>query len=118
MSNRANNMFHIGELGGVLKTHTWEMGVDYVCIPPASLKSAIALNGKAEKIQISTALKVRFSLVVDQHDEADAAGLMVLGEMKLGLRKATAAVGKEDRFAGIRNATVVKGKLISISKSP
>lgn len=116
MGARGNNMFHIGELGGVLKRLIWSRGIDYFEIPPTVMKSVIALSGKAEKHQIATALKVRFGMTVNQHDEADAAGLMLVGEMKAGIRRVDAKVGKSDRFDAVRQAEIVRGKLSLISK--
>lgn len=109
-SRKGNNMFHIGELGGVLKTLLWERGIDFIEVPPTVMKSIIALTGKAKKPQVMAALKSRFGLVVTQHDEADAAGLMLLGEMRTGIRQTDAKVGKSDRFEAVRRTQVVKGK--------
>ena len=106
-------MFHIGELGGVLKTLLWEKGVDYISIPPTAMKSVIAQNGAAKKPDISSALKTRFGLDIRQNDEADATGLLLIGEMLLGIR---AVVGSVERFASVKNAKLTKGKLILISK--
>jgi Holliday junction resolvasome RuvABC endonuclease subunit len=115
MGARGNNMFHIGELGGVLKTLVWDRGIDILPIPPTVMKSIIAMNGRAEKQHIMTALQVRFGITLTQHDEADAAGLMVVGEMRCGLRKANAKDGKSDRFAAVRDCELVKGRLQLIS---
>lgn len=120
MGVRGNNMFHIGELGGVLKTMLWDRGIDYIEIPPTVMKSAIALNGRAEKTDIIASLKTRFNLRVTQHDEADAAGLMLLGEMFAGARKVDKQAmksGKADRFDAIRTAKVIKGRPQCILKS-
>ena len=116
MGARGNNMFHIGELGGVLKRLIWARGIDCVEIPPTVMKSVIALNGKAEKQQIATALKVRYGLTVTQHDEADATGLLLLGEMKAGIRRIDPAIRKSNRFDAVQQAQIVKGKLSLISK--
>lgn len=116
MGARGNNMFHIGELGGLLKVLAWERGIDYIEVPPTVMKSVIALNGRADKKEVRTALKVRFGLTVQQYDEADATGLMLLGEMKTGVRRLNAVSLKSDRFDAVRSLEVVKGKLTLISK--
>lgn len=107
---KGNNMFNIGELGGVLKTHSWENGFDYVCIPPTVMKSVIALDGGAKKDEISLALKSRFNIDIKQHDEADAAGLLLIGEMRCGARRPAPKVGKSDRFAAVMDCAIVIGK--------
>lgn len=116
MGARGNNMFHMGELGGVLKVLIWSKGVDLLPIPPTVMKSVIALDGKADKTKIATALKVRYNLTVTQHDEADAAGLLLLGDMYCGNRSVAQKVGKLDRFDSVRRTQAVKGKLQLISK--
>lgn len=116
MGARGNNMFHIGELGGVLKVLLWERGIDLITVPPTTMKSVIALDGRADKAKIAMALKVRFGMTVTQHDEADAAGFMLLGEMKAGTRKIDRKAGESDRFKAVSALGVVKGKLSLISK--
>lgn len=124
MGARGNNMFHIGELGGVLKTLLWEKGVDYISIPPTTMKLVITgkgnagrgLKGAAKKQPIIDALRNQYGLVVNQHDEADAAGLMLIGEILCGARKLETHTGKSDRFDTVRKMQITKGKLQSISK--
>lgn len=113
-----NNVFHIGELGGVIKTFLWEHGVDILPISPTTLKSVIAQNGHAKKPEISAALKARFEIDVRQNDEADAVGLMLIGEMKAGLRAPPQKEGKSDRFAAVRTTEILKGKPNHLAKRP
>jgi Holliday junction resolvasome RuvABC endonuclease subunit len=115
MGARGNNMFHIGELGGVLKTLVWERGIDCLEIAPTMMKSIIALSGRADKQQVSTALKVRYDLSVAQHDEADATGLLLVGEMRCGIRRVDAKSGKIDRSEVSMQLPITKGKLHLIS---
>lgn len=118
MGARGNNMFNIGELGGVLKTLIWEKGVDLLLIPPTTMKSVIAFSGRAEKADITKALETRFGLSVKQHDEADATGLMIVGEILRGVRRvADEPSGKPQRSDAIFQLTVTKGQLQSISFS-
>jgi Holliday junction resolvasome RuvABC endonuclease subunit len=107
---RNNNVFNIGELGGVVKTLLWERGVDILTISPTSLKSVIALNGSAKKPEISKALRERFDIDVKQNDMADAVGLLLIGEMKAGLRPEPPKERKSDRFAAVRETEFIKGK--------
>lgn len=118
MGARGNNMFHIGELGGVLKALIWEKGVDLLLVPPTTMKSVIAFSGRAEKTDIIKALQNRFGFSVSQHDEADAAGLMIVGEILKGTRR----VADEPTRGGRRSdavfqLTITKGQLQSISFS-
>jgi Holliday junction resolvasome RuvABC endonuclease subunit len=117
MGARGNNMFNIGELGGVLKTLIWEKGVDLLSVPPTTMKSVIAFNGRAEKADITKALRTRFGLSVNQHDEADATGLMIVGEILKGIRRVVDEAGKTKRSDAIYQLTVTKGQLQSISFS-
>jgi Holliday junction resolvasome RuvABC endonuclease subunit len=109
-----NNVFNIGELGGVVKTYLWENGMDVLSVAPTQMKSVIALNGRADKTDISRALAQRFGIVVSQHDEADAVGLMLVGEMRCGLQTdalpRTKGRAQSDRFESIRQATISLGK--------
>lgn len=114
-----NNVFKIGELGGVLKLFFWESSIDVLPIPPTVMKSVIALNGRAEKRDIANALASRFDINVTHHDMADATGLMLLGEMRLGLREATKEVNgkaKSKRFDSVQETPVLRGKLKLISR--
>lgn len=110
-------VFHIGELGGVIKHLIWDRGIELLPVPPASMKSIIAENGKAEKNDIRLALQNRFGFYVQQNDEADAVGLMLVGEMKCGIRMPPPHTSKgPDRFKTVREAETIKGRLQSISK--
>lgn len=116
-----NNVFKIGELGGVLKTHFWENGFDLLPVAPTALKSAIALKGNADKNEIGRALAQRFGIKVMQHDEADAVGLLLVGEMRCGLQRDVfvGAKGKaqSERFESIQQINILKGKGKGLLKS-
>ena len=109
-----NNVFKMGELGGVIKLYLWESGVDVLLVAPTTMKSVIALSGRADKKDISRALASRFDINVTQHDEADAVGLMLVGEMKCGIREvqeSRADRAKSNRFASIQKAEILRGQL-------
>ncbi len=110
-------VFNIGELGGVLRLALWEAGFDVLYVAPTMMKSVIAENGKAEKPEVRAALNKRFSVHVVQNDEADAAGLMIVGEIKCGVGRIYPKVGKSDRSKAVRELEIDRGKLQSISKS-
>lgn len=113
MGARGNNMFHIGELGGVLKMMMWERGIAVAEVSPTTLKMVIAGSGRAEKKEVMASLAEDYGLTVRQHDEADAAGLMIIGEIKCGTRKA--AFTERKRLSAVDAIEIVPGKLQSIS---
>ena len=118
--SRGGKVFHIGELGGVLKEMAWDRGIDILPVGPTVMKSVIAGNGKADKKEVSKALLRHFQVSVSQNDEADAAGLLLVGEMYCGSRMAPLhpppLKGKQiDRMASVRGLEVIKGRLQSIS---
>lgn len=116
MGARGNNMFNLGELGGVFRTEVWERGVPLLDIPPTTMKSVIALNGRAEKHEIITALRARFGLHIPHHDEADAVGLMLLCEMYLGQWRMQYDELDAKRKKSLSACEVHAGKLKSISE--
>ena len=74
----------LGEVGGVLKLLTWELGIDALIVPPSTMKSLIAGNGHAQKTDVKAALRAQYGYDVPQDDEADALGLLLVGEHTLG----------------------------------
>lgn len=78
-------VFHIGEIGGVLKILLWERGIDVIIVGNKTMKRFIAGKGNAEKPEMVAAIKNRFGLIVDSHDEADGCGLMLTGEAWMGI---------------------------------
>lgn len=98
--------FDIGELGGVIKTAVWENGIDCFIIPPTVMKSFIAANGHAKKKEIMKALRQRFNIVSTQDDEADAIGLLLVGEAHCGSTLLTKAKGA----IALNKCTLVRGR--------
>ena len=124
MGARGNNMFHIGELGGILKALIWERSIDLLLLSPTMLKLAITGKGNADrgkagkgKPEMRKALNDRFGYDIPQNDEADAAGLMIIGEALRGVRQIDNHVGKSNHFKVISQIQVIKGKLQLISKT-
>jgi Holliday junction resolvasome RuvABC endonuclease subunit len=76
-------VFDLGELGGVLKKAIWSRGIDLLIVPPNSLKLFILGKGGGPKIKKSDMAKVLFykhKVKFETDDEADAFGLLLLGE--------------------------------------
>lgn len=101
--------FDIGELGGVVKLLLFERGFDVLCISPTSLKSIIAGHGHAKKPEIVKQLRDRYGIQVAQHDEADAVGLLLIGEMRCASNNIPQDLRK--RFASVLKLEVMKGKM-------
>lgn len=113
MGNRGGrgNTFSIAELGGVIKTLVWERGVQHMLVPPTTLKSLIALSGASkDKKDISDALLKYYGFTVTQNDEADATGLMIVGELKCGARNYPLQGKEAKRLASLAKLTIVKGR--------
>lgn len=91
--------FHIGELGGVFKRMLWDRGLDVLMVTPTTLKKVITgkgnagwtpkgekkLTDKQKKQIVIDALAQDFDVHTPQNDEADAAGLMLVGEIRCGV---------------------------------
>lgn len=124
------NTFHMGELGGVFKRMLWFAGVSYLEVSPTMLKKVITGAGRAKAVKgrkltesekkqpMISALRDEFGLHINQHDEADAAGLMLLGEMKCGVNPSPQKTLISRRLDAVRELAVVRGKLQSISNPP
>lgn len=113
----ARNQQHLGELGGVYKTMLWDRGITVVCVPPSTMKSVIALKGSAKKPEIKKALRTRFGITVAQEDEADATGLLLIGEMICGKLQVPPDLAQSKRMVGIEDkCTKTTGRLQSSSK--
>jgi len=114
-------VFDIGELGGVLKLLFWERGIDVVLVSPSTLKMTVAGKGTLSKgikgkRELQAAIKRRFDLDVSQSDEADAAGLMIVGELLTGSPTIPQNVRQSLRLAGLAKCETTKGRLQSIAK--
>ena len=122
------NTYHIGELGGVYKRMLWFMGIDYIEVGNTMLKRLMTGRGSAggkrgkktvaqKKQPMVDALREEFGLTVPQFDEADAAGLMLLGEIRCGVNHGTQKQLISERLAALKGLTVTRGKLQSIAIS-
>jgi Holliday junction resolvasome RuvABC endonuclease subunit len=76
--------FDLGELGGVLKKAIWERGIDLLLVPPTVLKKFAVGAGNAKKEEVFDHLTETSGLRFQNTDEADAYGLLLLGEAHYG----------------------------------
>jgi Holliday junction resolvasome RuvABC endonuclease subunit len=116
--------FDMAELGGVFKRMLWHGGFDVVMVPPTVLKLFVTGKGgvrgqtaKEKKAMVMSHLYSDFGVRIHQHDEADAAGLMLLGEYRTGFPSIYFPALKSDRQAAAKNCPVVGGKLQTIAKT-
>lgn len=119
MGARGNNAYHMGEMGGVLKTLLWERGIDVLLVSPSALKKILVGRGNADsgrngkhKPEMRAAILSKLGYALDQNDEADAFGLMVLGELRMGSEHAALSPGqvKALRLDALSEYTLIKGK--------
>jgi len=113
-------VFHLGELGGVLKTMLWERGIDVIMIPPSVLKVAIVGRGGSKKSPVGkeqmTQALCKYGYHVAQNDEADATGLMLCAEWKTDATTIPKNARQYLRLDSLRECETVAGKLQSIAK--
>lgn len=107
-------IYDTGELGGILKTAVWERGIHTILIPPSTLKVIVAGDGKVP--DLIGALQRDFGYIIKQHDEADAAGLMLAGEMRCGDTTLIPERRKSSRIASLSKCEMIRGRLQLIAK--
>lgn len=117
--------FDIGELGGVLKTYLYECGIDVMLASPSAMKKAITGKGNADagktvpgrktklkdktKPEMRAALLNTFGVELRQGDEADACGLMLMGEMRFGSHTVARSVQATLRLDALRECVIIQG---------
>lgn len=77
----SNNLFGIGELGGVIKLLLYRRGVAILTVPPTSLKLFATGSGRAEKSDVAAFIQETEGVTFATSDQSDAAALLKLGEM-------------------------------------
>lgn len=127
-SGSMSRVFDIGELGGVLKRTVWLASIDLMLVSPTALKKAITGKGnpgwsrgkkatlKQKKQPMVDALLQDFGVEVYQYDEADAIGLMLLGEIRCGVNTLPENAVTSARLDAAKQFTVVRGKMKSFAK--
>lgn len=116
--------FDIGELGGVFKTLFYERGIDVMLVSPSALKKAITGRGDADKAvrvpgrktpvkdktkpEMRAALLNTFGIIIDQGDEADACGLMLMGEMRFGSHTVSVAAQSKLRLDALNECVIIR----------
>lgn len=98
----------LAELGGVLRFYLWSKGIDVMIVPPATLKSLIANNGRADKDDIRRSLLVDYGYSIKSADEADATALLLIGEARCKNRKLKA---QASRIAAVNKCDIHPGQI-------
>lgn len=101
--------FHIGEMGGVLKVNLWRRGIDIILVPPTNLKMFATGKGNADKDLMMSVLAQHRGRSFDNSDEADAYGLLLLGEAFMDSRLLPRTRNNPQRQA-MKGVTVIAGK--------
>lgn len=121
---KGGRQFSIGELGGVLKKLFWENGIDVMIVSPTALKKAITGKGDADKAKLINGKKVKdkskpemraalintFGIDLRQNDEADACGLMLMGEMRFGSQTVARSRQNELRLDTLSECSIIHGR--------
>jgi Holliday junction resolvasome RuvABC endonuclease subunit len=81
---KIQGMAALGELGGVVKLALHERGIPFVIVAPASLKKFVAGKGNADKAVMIKEVFKRFGVDTNDHNIADAVGLMYIGRALCG----------------------------------
>lgn len=84
LGSRGRGMFSLAKLHGVILYIIDRMGIPRVMLPPTTVKKEITGRGNAKKSLVLKALYKRFSLDIDNEDEADAAAVLLTGLIKEG----------------------------------
>lgn len=77
--SRGNAMISIGELGGIVRFDLWGKGIEYMEVPPSTLKIFAAGKGNVGKTEVVVAARERLGFDGMNDNEADARWLRELG---------------------------------------
>lgn len=107
-------VFHIGELGGVLKVHLWRRGVDIILVPPSNLKLFVTGKGnpgkgKEAKTLLMQILARHRGRLFNNSDEADAYGLLLAGEAFCN-RRLLPRDRRHHQSVAVRGFSFIEGK--------
>ena len=80
---QASQAHQLGELGGVLRTMFFEMGMEVLEVGPGQLKKFASGRGNAKKEEMAVAIYKRWGREFVTNDEADAFVLVQIGRVYL-----------------------------------
>lgn len=101
----------LGELGGMIRLMLYEEEIEFVDIPPTSLKKFTAGKGNADKIAMAIAVLKIWGKDFPTTDQTDAFALAELGRAYLGLIPGKLPVFKQEVIDGIKIPKVKKKRV-------
>jgi crossover junction endodeoxyribonuclease RuvC len=76
---KSNNIYNMGEVGGIIRLLAYKSGAAILLVPPKTLKKFVTGNGNSDKDAMMQQVKETWGNHVNNDDEADAIGLLHLG---------------------------------------
>jgi len=97
----------LGELGGMIRLLLYECGIEYVDVPPTTLKKYVLGVGKGDKVAMAIGVIKAWGVDFPTTDQTDAFALAMFGRGYLGLVDNLTAFRKE-AIEAIKNPKVKK----------
>jgi len=120
MHGNVRSQFEQAELGGILKTLFWENKINVMLVAPKALKKAITGRGDADsskrvgkdktKPEMRAALLQTFKIALSQNDEADACGLMLIGELQTGCSNVAPEEQRKLKLDSLSACVTIRGR--------
>jgi len=99
----------LGELGGMIRLMLYEKGIEFVDVPPTTLKKFTTGKGNADKIAMAIATLKNWAVDFPTTDQTDAYCLAMFGRGYLGLMDELTVFRKE-AIEAVRNPKIKKVK--------
>lgn len=68
-----------GELGGVVRLHLWRSGIEYLLVPPSTLKKFVTGQGNGDKGNVMVGLYKSWGIDAGENNAADACACAIMG---------------------------------------
>jgi len=78
-----NRPYDLGEISGVLKVGLFESELEFITVPPKSMKFFVTGDGSASKEKVMWHVCKKYGVTTDNDNIADAVGLAKFGEVYL-----------------------------------
>ena len=100
----------MAELGGVIRLMLYDQAINFIEVPPKTLKKFATGNGNADKILMGVQLMKEFGLEYPTSDQTDAFWLCQFGRAYHGLIP-NLTKARQEVIEGMRNPKVKKKKV-------
>lgn len=100
----------LGELGGTIRLMLYEQGIEFIDVPPTTLKKYVLGIGKGDKVAMAIGVIKTWGVDFPTTDQTDAFALAMFGRGYLGLVNNLTAFRK-DAIEAIKNPKVKKKKV-------